>query len=128
MSELVTIVNRSSKPCNGTWNGRPYVFEPGVKHQFSRIQADAHKRQNIVMGSEDLRTGDTLSLLAILEDGDDTSPIEQTNHIERWDRAKLPKGLNTDSVEVVPGRTGIFSGRDVQSGPIGKEGSVFKRD
>ncbi len=119
----VTILNRSSKKCNGTWNGRPYELEPGASYSFPRIQAEAFRSQNLVRGSEDPRTGDTISLLGIVGE-EDTSPVEQTNLIERWDRSKLPKGMS--DVEIVPGRNGIFSGRDVHSGVIAKDSTFVK--
>lgn len=124
-NELVTLVNRSSKVCEGVWNGRTYQFDPARKYQFTRIQADKFKAQNPVMGSEDPRTGNILYLLAIEEDGDDLSPIEQTDAIEKWDRALLPEGVR--KVDVVAGRNGIFSARDVQTGPITKGDTNFAK-
>lgn len=123
-NEIVTVLNRSSKVCEGTWDGRTYQFEPGRKYQFTRLQGDKFKAQNPVMGSEDPRTGNMLYLLAIEEDGDDLTLIDQTDAIEKWDRSLLPPGAK--DVNIVPGRNGIYSGRDVHSGVVAKDSAFVK--
>jgi hypothetical protein len=86
--KYLTLVNRTERNLNGTWDGRQYVIEPG-KHQFPEIQAQAFKRQNPVMGSEDPYSLRMLYLMGIVEEGDDTSPIEQSAAVERFDRSKM---------------------------------------
>lgn len=118
MSEFVTLVNRTSKPLNALWDGKSYPIAPG-KHSLPRLVAEAAKRQNPLMGSGDPDNQNIDGslrmepLLGIEEDGDDCSPVEQSASIERWDRRKLPK--SAQNVEVVAGKNGIFSPRDVQS-------------
>lgn len=109
--EVVTVVNRSSKEVRGTWDGRPHVIKPNGKASFPIIAAEAIKRQNVVMGSEDPYTGEMQYLVGIEETGDDCSPIEQTQSITRMNRKPLAK-----NEEVVKGHNGIYSGRDVQQG------------
>ena len=118
MAELVTLVNRSHKILQGVWDGRHYELAPG-KHSFTRIQAEAFRRQNPVMGSGDPKamssdniTGGMQYLLGIEELKQDCSPIEQTNSIERWNREQMP---NASKVEVVPGKNGLFSAQDVRT-------------
>lgn len=109
--ELVTVINRTSKPLKGTWDGRHYDLAPGAA-AYPIIQAEAFKRQNIKMGSFDPRTGEEVFLIGIKDYGDDCSPVEQSDAIERWDRSKL---TGTRPTEVVPGDNGIYSVKDVQS-------------
>lgn len=108
---LLTIVNRTSKDLKGTWDGRHVTIPPG-ESAWPVMQAEAFKRQNPVMGSEDPRTGWVDYLIGIKDYKEDCSPIEQSDAIERWNR----KVINLGPVEVVPGKTGVFSGRDVSAG------------
>lgn len=108
--QVVTVVNRTSKNLEGTWDGRHYTIEPG-KSSYPVVQAEAFKRQNPVMGSEDPRTLYTDYLIGIEEQKDDCSPIEQSDSIERWDRKAL--GKQAQNVDIVPGKTGVYSARDV---------------
>ena len=125
MAQLVTFVNRTSKPLVGTWNGLREYIAPG-KHSFPLFQAQAYRRQNPIMGSEDPRTGEMKYLVGIEEEGDDCSPltppeatpIDPTTgkpFIERWDRRHLTQARPT---EIVPGDNGIYSVRDVSSTPL----------
>ncbi len=114
MAEIVTVVNRTSKPVNGTWDGKPNTIKAHGKAAFPISVAEAFKRQNVVMGSEDPYTGSMEYLVGIEEQGDDLSPIEQTVKITRMNRAPLKK-----NEEVVKGENGIYSVRDVaQSLPL----------
>ena len=97
----------------GTWDGRHYDILPG-ESAHPRLTAEAFKRQNIKTGSEDPRTGSVTYLVAIKDDGDDCSPMEQNidpNIVERWDRSKLPGPKR--NVDVIAGDNGIYSVRDV---------------
>lgn len=102
--DVVTLVNRSSKTLQGTWDGRHYDLVPG-KHQFGRLHAEKFKEQNPVMGSEDPQTLAMDYLIGIEENGDDCSPIEQSIDIEKWNRKKL----NGPAVEIVRGKGGLFA-------------------
>lgn len=117
--EFLTVVNRSSKPLEAVWDGRRIPLPVG-KSAHPTLIAEAAKRQNVVMGSEDPRTGFVDYLVGIEEWNDDCSPIEQTLEPERWDRAHLPGGK--EAVSVVRGRTGLFGARDVQS-PLPTDGA-----
>ena len=108
--ELVTLVNRTSKELRALWNGIRYPLAAHSKQALPVIVAEAAKRQNPLMGSEDPRDGSMEYLVGIEEQGDDCSPIEQAPAIEKWDRKKLP---GAGPVDVVPGRTGIFNRGDV---------------
>lgn len=102
--DFVSLVNRSSKNLTGTWDGRQYTLTPG-QHSFPEIQALKFKEQHPVMGSEDPYTLQKEYLIGIVEHGDDISPTEQTNVIERWNRSKL---IGARPVEVVRGN-GMYS-------------------
>lgn len=113
--ELVTVVNRTNKPLEAMWDGHIHVIPVG-KSQHNRYVAQKAKEQNVLMGSQDPRTGEIVYLVGIVEDRDDCSPVStniENPTGERWNRNYLPGG--TAAVQVVPGRTGLFSGRDVQS-------------
>lgn len=104
MSQHVTLVNRTSKPLKGVWDGRHYTLAPG-QHSFPEIQAMKFKEQNPIMGSEDPYTMQKEYLIGIVEQNDDISPIEQTNSVERWNRSKL---VGAKPVEIVQGN-GLFN-------------------
>lgn len=118
--QLVTLVNRSSKVLEGTWDGKHYKIAPG-KHQFNEVMAQKFKEQNPIMGSEDQYSLSTDSLLGIEEQGDDCSPIEQSNVIERFDRKRLP---NMKPVDVVPGISGLYAAE--RSQPLPTDGGFVK--
>lgn len=121
---FIVVVNRTNQNLRGTWNGRQVDIEPG-KHQFTEQEAEAYKRQNPVMGSENPMTGEIIWKLAIEEQGDDTSPLDVgVEAIERWDRTKLPGARPT---EVVPGDNGMYSLRQVQPDAI-PLGVAFAKD
>lgn len=117
MAEIVTVVNRTSKVLQGTRNGRHYDIQPG-ESAFPVNVAEAFRRQNIKMGSENPRTGEVTYLIGIKEHNHDCSPLEQAaDAVERWDRTQLP--AMKQNVEVVAGDNGIYSVRDVaQSLPL----------
>lgn len=100
--EFVTAINRSSKPLWATWDGKKYQVKPG-KNAYPRIVAEAAKRQNPIMGSEDPYSGEMRYLIGIEEDGDDCSPAEQSTEITR--RALRDQG----EVEVVKGKNGLYA-------------------
>lgn len=121
--ELVTVVNRSSKVVNGKWDGKPYVIKPRGKVALPAIVAEAIKRQNVVMGSEDPYTGEMNYLVGIEEYGDPIEPIEQTNDVTRMNRQKL----NRPDEVIVKGDNGVYSARDVhQALPFASEGKFEK--
>lgn len=90
--EYVTLINRSSKTLQGTWDGRHFDIGPG-KHSFPRIQAEKFKDQNPIMGSEDRYSLIKEYLMGIEDDNDDCSPIEQTDSVSLEDlREKIASG------------------------------------
>ncbi len=112
--EIVTLINRTSKVLDGKWDGKPYRLQPHSKQAYPVLVAEAFKRQNVVMGSENPYTGEMDYLVGIEEQGDPITPIEQTQVITRMDRKPLGK-----NEEVVKGENGIYSVRDVaQSLPL----------
>jgi hypothetical protein len=113
MSDFVTLVNRSSKTLQGTWDGRHYDITPG-KHEFSRIKAEKFMEQNPIMGSEDKYSNQKLYLIGIVENGDDCSPIEQSKAISLED---LSDKIKSGELKVVTGN-GLYSPRVDASAPL----------
>jgi hypothetical protein len=112
--EVVILINRTSKQVEGMWDGKPYKIKAHAKEALPLIVAEAIKRQNVVMGSEDPYTGAMEYLVGIEEQGDDCSPIEQSKSITRMNRKVMGK-----NEEVIKGDNGIYSVRDVaQSLPL----------
>lgn len=109
MSQYLTLVNRTTKDLNGTWNGRQYKIAPG-KHEFPEHQALKFKEQNVVMGSENPYTLEKQYLIGIVEYRDDCTPIEQSNAVERIDRSLLPQ--SDTEFKIVPGNGLYAPGRD----------------
>ncbi len=103
VTNYVTLKNRTSKSLTGQYDGKQHTFPPGYEGQWPEYIALKFKEQNPVMGTEDYFSGYKEYLLAIVEHNDDTSPIEQTEAIERWDRTSvlLPPG---SKLEVIKGR------------------------
>ena len=90
----VKLVNRTQKTLSGQFDGRQFSFPPGYEGSWPENQALKFKEQNPVMGTEDYFSGYKEYLLAIPDHGDDITPIEQTDAIEKWDRSAvvLPPG------------------------------------
>lgn len=116
MAQMYTVVNRTSKTLYGTWDGRKYPIAPG-KHEFPDYKAMKFRDQNPQMGSEDVRTGHIEYLLGVIEEGDDISPIEQTDAVEKWDRKTLG---GSKQVEIVAGDNGLYSRNQLAAGPESK--------
>ena len=88
-NEVVTVVNRTSKPLQATWNGRPYDIPPyPARIALPKIVALAARFQNPIMGvgspAEDWSRKSEY-LVGIVEDKDPIDPIEQTDEVQRWD-------------------------------------------
>ncbi len=107
--DFLTVVNRTSKPLQVTWDGKHTTLVPG-KNALPAIVAEAAKRQNPIMGSEDPVSLQMRYLVGIEEQEDDCSPVEQSPAIQRIDRNKL---INARPTEVVRGDNGIYSVRDI---------------
>jgi hypothetical protein len=107
MAQFVTVVNRTSRKLSGMWDGKTYTVEPG-KSAHPSIIANAIKRANPVMGSDDPTTGQLQYLIGIEEEGDPITPIEQSDEIELFNR-KLQQ--NAVPIVIVPGNTGMYSVR-----------------
>lgn len=121
MAQLVTLINRTSRTLEGTWDGRHYSLAPG-KHAFADFMAQKFKEQNPIMGSEDQYSLSTDSLLGIEEQGDDCSPIEQSALIERFDRKRIPGAA--ERVQVVQGINGLYAAE--RSAPLPTDGGFVK--
>lgn len=102
----VTLVNRTDQTLIGTWDGRRHKVVPG-KNSFPLAVAQAIKRQNPIMGTENPYDLTIEYKCGIEEEGDDCSPITITKEaIERFNRDMLAGNLN-------PGETfSIISRRD----------------
>jgi len=117
--EYVTLINRTSKILKGTWDGRHYDIAPG-KHEYPRIQAEKFRDQNPVMGSENPYTLEKQYLIGIEQNGDDCTPLEQSNAVELIDR----KVLGEEKDVVVLKGHGMYSQRDAAPLPTSNTGFV----
>lgn len=115
---FVTLVNRTSKTLRGVWDGKSYDIAPG-KSEFPDYKAYKFKDQNPVMGSEDPYTLEKQFLIGIVENGDDVTPIEQSDAIERFDRSKL---VGARPTQVVAGEIGLFAKYGFEQKPSGDTG------
>lgn len=110
--EFVTVVNRTSKPLEGIWDGKRRSYEPGETPNVPLAVAEAVRRQHVLMGSADpyeMAVADYL--IGIKELKQDCSPVEQSKEIERWDRNLVPGGKK--AVTVKSGRSaGSYQSRD----------------
>lgn len=121
MAQFVTLVNRTQRDLQGTWDGRTYVVQPG-KHSLPPLIAEAIKRRNPIMGSDDPTTGQMQYLIGIEEQGDPTDPVEQSDEIELYNRRRYKDAV---PIMVVPGNTGMYSVRraDVAGTPLSTDSS-----
>lgn len=119
--DFVTLVNRSTKTLHGTWDGRHYDIAPG-NHAFPEIQAMKFREQNPVMGSENPYTGQKQYLMGIVEQGDDTAPIEQSSAISLQD---LSAKLKSGELKIVPGE-GLYRPMMDASLPMGTDLAFVK--
>jgi len=123
--EYVTLVNRSSKPLKGTWNGRHFDVKPG-EHMLPRKVAEAIKRQNPIMGTQGFEIWDVQYLVGIKEQGDDISPIEQSDSIELVN----PKILHAATIasgkklETTAGAAGAYRTRNQVAAPLPVGGNI----
>lgn len=106
MSQFVTLVNRTSRTLEGMWDGKTHTVAPKSRNSLPLIVADAIKRKNPIMGSDDKLTGQFQYLVGIEEQGDDCSPIEQSDEIELYNRSNY---RNAVPIVIVPGNTGMYS-------------------
>lgn len=91
--EFVTVVNRTSKPLEGIWDGKRRSYPPGETPNVPMIQAEAVRRQHVLMGSADPYEMNVAEyLIGIPELKHDCSPLEQSDEVERWDRTLVPGG------------------------------------
>ena len=87
LNEVVTIVNRTQKTLQGTFNGIHKDITPG-EHRVTYEQALFYRNQNPIMGrSTPLEDWAMRAeyLIGIKESGDDCSPVEQSSAPQRWD-------------------------------------------
>jgi hypothetical protein len=118
--EYVTIVNRTKRVLEGTWDGRTYQVQPGETPNLPLAIAEAIKRRNPIMGSDDYTTGALQYLVAIKEQGDPTEPVEQSKEIELFSSRRLRGAV---PVVVIPGAGGLYTRNDTNPGITGP-GSV----
>lgn len=105
MSQFVTIVNRTKRNLEGMWDGKTHTIPPG-KSSLPLIIAEAIKRKNPIMGSDDRVTGQFQYLVGIEEQGDPTTPIEQSDEVELFNRGNYK---NAVPIVIVPGNVGMYS-------------------
>lgn len=123
--ELLTVVNRTKKTLEVMWDGKVRQIPVG-KSQHRAVVARKAKEQNILMGSQDPRTGSIVYLVGVEEWKDDCSPIDDTPWgIERFNRKLMPGG--EAAVQHVLGRTGYMSMEDNKlSAGTGPVASTFE--
>jgi hypothetical protein len=102
--EIVTAVNRSSKPVEWRFNGVSYRLEPHQEKPMNLTYALYGVRRNPVMGTFDpAYEFQHTSLIGIreMEDQYPCDPIEQSDAVESIDRSKLPEDRqNVERVKV----------------------------
>src|SRR5882672_558313 len=111
--EYVTIVNRTKRVLEGTWDGRTHQVQPGETPNIPLLVAEAIKRRNPIMGSDDFTTGELKYLIGIKEQGDPITPIEQSQEIELYSSQRLRGAV---PVMIVPGAGGLYTRRDTNPG------------
>lgn len=114
--KMVNVVNRTTSPIDGMFDGQPIILMPGylvateevegkkpkqvvigagpggavVSTPLPYFAAELLKRQNPVMGTEDPEAPNVFdSLVGVVEWGDDVSHVEQSAALERMDRELL---------------------------------------
>jgi hypothetical protein len=120
----VTLVNRTSKILTGTWDGKTHNIHPG-KNSFPEFMAQKFKDQNPIMGSQDPYSMELQYLVGIEEEGDPTSPVEQSDKIELLDRSRL---RNAVPVVVIQGEGLYNRNRDGGGAPSIDSKTGFNRD
>src|SRR5262245_37857137 len=125
--DFVTVVNRTSKPLKGIWNGRHFDIAPGKK-AYPLIVAQALKRQTPLMGSQGHELFDVTYLIGIEELGDDVSPLEQSDAVELMAPEILHPGKKMTKVKGVTGLYGRGSVHTPQPNSGGMVESSFERD
>jgi hypothetical protein len=105
--QYVTLVNRTKRNLEGTWDGRTYTAVPG-KNEYPERIAEAIKRKNPIYGSDNEVTGELQYLLGIVEQGDPIDDIEQSSEVELYNRSHFK---NAVPIMIVPGNTGMYSVR-----------------
>ena len=124
-SELVTVVNRTSKEVQGTYDGRSYPIGPLKSVSVPRCVARNIRFQNPVMGrGTPLEEWNSKSeyLVGIVEDEDDITPIEQSSEPQRWDTV-LVNGTN---FEIIRPRGGGFVEVKQYVAPASEDGGFRK--
>ncbi len=102
LTETVTLVNRTKGPLKVTFDGTDIPIKPGVNYGFPAVAVSYAKGQNRVMGTTHPFAPTQFVSLVGVEGVDDTTPIEQSDEIEMFDRSKLG-GLAGQAVRV-PGQ------------------------
>ncbi len=90
LQETVTLINRTSKPLRAMFDGQRFAFKPGPNPGVPIVVVQFAKDQNPVMGTQDRYEYEgSQYLVGVAEWGDDVSPIEQSDAIERLDRSSI---------------------------------------
>lgn len=89
--DAVTVVNRTSKPLSFMFDGKMYILKPGKNYGLVESLAGHAKSKFPAMGTEDPYDPTSfICLIGVEEWGDATTPLEQTDAVERLDRSMLP--------------------------------------
>jgi len=125
-ANYVTIVNRSSKPVQATWDGKQFSLAPG-KHEVPLIVAEAIKRQNPVMGTGGHEIWDGQQyLVGIVNHGDPTDPIEQSDSEELVAKDVFELERAGKQIKKIKGVPGLYGrGAVAQAPAIRGGGSVL---
>lgn len=107
MLDFVKVVNRSDDRIVGLFDGRRIIFQPHEEKMLPPHIAELCKRQNPIMGTEDVT--DIVSsdhLLAIPEWGDEVTPANQSEAVELLDRESIVMDQQEQVVELTMRRKG----------------------
>ncbi len=102
MTETVTLVNRTKGELKVTFDGTDIPIKPGPNYGFPAVAVPYAKGQNRVNGTTHPFSPSTFVSLVGVDGIDDTSPLEQSDEIELYDRSKFG-GLASEAVRV-PGQ------------------------
>jgi hypothetical protein len=124
-NDLVTVVNRTSKPLSVRADGATIVLEPHIETRVPRFVAELACRQHPQLGTEDpLNPRDFTMLVGVKEWNLPTDPIEQSTAVERLDRSSM--------LDVAAREATVVRGREHKPARMGSalavDDVVFKRD
>lgn len=110
--DLVTLINRTSKPLEYRFDGIDEILTPGENPGVPRKHIESAKNQNKRMGTEKFyNPNDFVCLVGVKDSKDDCSPIEQSDAPQVIDRDdKNERDGQVSETRKAPGPT-VFDSR-----------------